>query len=87
MREDFVFLTEMLIQLQDGGNIPATVAVVRGAPDGDYRLVEHELESFHCKLVRPSNEVNRVVVREELGDICAEQEACATRGESPPRNV
>lgn len=61
------------------GGFDAPVAVIWRAPDGDNRLVEHELVALHGELVCTRNEVDRVVVREYLRDIRAEEEACAPR--------
>ena len=83
MLEHLVLLPEVLVELQHSSDVPAPVAVIRRAPDGDDRLVEHELEALHRELVRARDEVDRVVVRERLRDVGAEQEAGPARGEAP----
>ena len=50
------------------------VAIIRRTPDGDNELVKHEFVALHRQLMRPCNEVDGVLVRELLGDVCAEQE-------------
>ena len=83
MLEHLVLLPEVLVELQHSSDVPAPVAVIRRAPDGDDRLVEHELEALHRELVRARDEVDGVVVREDLRDVRAEEEACAARREAP----
>lgn len=65
----------------------APVAVIWRAPDGDNRLVEHELVALHRELVRARNEVDRVVVREYLRYIRAEEEARAARRQAPAGDI
>ena len=48
--EDLEVLVHMLIQLEDGRDVPAAVAVVGRGPDRDQLLVEHELEALHDEL-------------------------------------
>ena len=75
MLEHFVLLHQVLVQLQHRGDVATAVAVVRRAPDGDDGLVEHELEALHRELVGAGDKVDGVVVREDLRDVRAEEEA------------
>jgi len=77
----------VFVQNEDGGYVPAAIAVVGCAPDSDDRPVEHDLVPLHRELVRARDEVERVVVRECLGDVPAEEKACTARGEAPACDV
>lgn len=68
-----------------GNGVP--IAIIRRAPDGDDGAVEHDLVALHGELVRARDEVERVVVREGFGDVAAEEEAGAARGETPACDV
>ena len=50
----------MLIELQDGGNIATSVAVVRRGPHGDQRIAEHPLVSLHHQLMRTADQVQPI---------------------------
>ena len=65
----------------------APVAVIGRGPHGDDRVVEHELVALHRELVRARNEVDRVVVREYLRDVRAEEEACSARRQAPAGDI
>lgn len=70
---------------REGTDVP--IAIIRRAPDGDDGAVEHDLVALHGELVRARDEVERVVVREGFGDVAAEEEARAARGEAPACDV
>lgn len=63
------------------------VTIIRRTPNRHDRIIKHELVPFHRQLMRASDEVNGVAVRERLGDICAEQEPGTTRAQTPPVNI
>ena len=67
------------------GNAP--VAVVGRTPDGDDRLVEHELVALHRELVRTRDEIDSVPVREHLHDISAKEIAGPAWGEAPADDI
>mmetsp|Transcript_33163 Transcript_33163/g.105757 ORF Transcript_33163/g.105757 Transcript_33163/m.105757 type:complete len:344 (+) Transcript_33163:85-1116(+) len=85
--EDFEVLVEVLVQLEDGGDVAAAVAVVWRRPDGHQRVVEHVLVPLHHQLVRARDQVDRVG-RAELGDhVAAKEVARASRRQAPPVDV
>lgn len=85
--EYFVFLSEVFVELEDGGYVSATVTIIWSAPNGDDGFVEHEFVAFHCELVSACDEVDVVVVCEGFGDVGAEEEACAAWREAPALDV
>jgi hypothetical protein len=85
--KDLVLLREVLVELENGRDVPAAIAVVRRAPDGDERAVEHELVALHRELVRARDQRERVLVCEPPRDVRAEQEARAARREAPAGDV
>lgn len=87
MLEHLILLPEVLVQLEDGGDVAAAVAIVWRAPDGDDRVVEHKLEALHRELMRPRNEVDVVVVCKRLGDVRAEEESRAAWREAPAGDI
>lgn len=72
MIEYFVFLAEVLIELEYGSDVPTPVAVIWSTPYCYDCLVEHQLVAFHCELVSSGNEIYCVVVCEMLRDVGAE---------------
>lgn len=87
MLEHLVLLSQMLVQLKHRRDISTPVAIIRCAPYGDNRLVEHKLEALHRELMRTRDEVDGVVMSEDLGDVGAEQEARSPRREAPAGDV
>jgi len=87
MLEDLVLLSEMFVKFEYRSNISTSVAIVRRAPDGDDRALEHELVALHRELVCTRDEVDAVVARERLRDVSAEQEAGAPRRQAPALDV
>lgn len=79
------FAVERKNTRRGGTDVP--IAIIRRAPDGDDGAVEHDLVALHGELVRARDEVERVVVREGFGDVAAEEEAGAARGEAPACDV
>ena len=50
--EDLEVVLHVLVDLHDGGDVSASVAIVGGGPDGDkVGVVEPELESIHNQLM------------------------------------
>ena len=68
--EDFEVLVEVLVQLEDGGDVAAAVAVVGRGPHGHQRVVEHVLVALHDELVRARDELDGVR-RVELRTVAA----------------
>lgn len=80
---DTASMAQVLADLENGSDIAAAVAVVRGAPDGDDAAVEHFLPAFHDELVGAGDHGDVVAVVELAHDVVAEEEAGAARGEAP----
>lgn len=78
VRHSRVFVTRKKRKIAERKEDPP-VAVIGSAPHGHDCSVKHEFVSFHRELMGARNEVNRVVVRESLGDISTEQEPSAPR--------
>ena len=71
------------IDLQDGSDVAAAVAVVRGRPDRDEGVVEEELEALLDELVCAADEVDAVHVVELVDDLGAEEDAGTPRRDAP----
>jgi hypothetical protein len=50
-------------------------------------LVKHQFVALHGELVCSSDEVDGIIMRESLGDIRAEKEACSARGKTPTGDI
>jgi len=79
----FCFLKELcspihvFVELEDGGDVPASVAVVGCRPHGDQGLfLEHVLESFLHELMGAADEFQSVDLVELGGDLGSEQPTC-----------
>jgi hypothetical protein len=59
-------LLQVLVQLQDGRDIAASVAVVGRRPDGHQSVVEHGLVALHHKLMRSADQLDVVRLIELL---------------------
>ena len=55
--KDLEVLVQVFIQFKDGGDVAATVAVIRRGPDRDEGIVEHRLVTLHHQLMRAADEV------------------------------
>jgi len=77
-QENLELALEVLVDLQDRGDVTTSVAVVRGRPDRDQALTEPVLESVHDELMRTRDEFEVVDVVELVCDTRAKQPACAT---------
>lgn len=73
----------VLAQLQDRGNVPAAVAVVRRGPDSHDAAIEHLLVALHDELVGARDQGQVVFVVELPHDVAAKQEASAARAQAP----
>jgi len=73
--EDLELLIVVLVDLQDGRLVSASVAIVRRGPNGHQSLIEVELESLVDKLMRAANKLQSIHVAELLGDLGAEEPA------------
>jgi hypothetical protein len=63
------------------------IAIVGGTPNGYNRLIKHQFVAFHCELVCSSDEVDGIIMREGLGDVRSEKEACSARGKTPTGDI
>lgn len=72
--EDFVLLSQVLVQLQNRRDVATTIAVIRRGPDSHDLLPEHELVALHHELVGARNQIDIVVVTEGFDHVAAEQE-------------
>ena len=79
---------KLLIDVQDGSNVTASVAVVRSRPDGNEVLVfEPVLEAIHDKLMRSCDQGNVIDVIEFSCHFRAEQPTSTSWGHGPGLNV
>lgn len=67
---------QVLIELENGGDVAAAIAVVGRRPDCHKLLIEHPLEALHDELVRAADEVDIVRVVELAHNVGAEDIAC-----------
>lgn len=77
-QEDFVLTFEMRVDLEDGGHVVASVAVVRSRPDGDEALSEPISEAVHNKLMCAGDQLEIVDVIELVGNARAEEPSSTT---------
>ena len=86
--EDLEGGLEVLVDLHDGGDVAAAVAVVGRGPDGDDILLgEVVLEALHYELVGAGNKAEAIDVVELAGDLAAKQPAGATWRDLPGVDV
>lgn len=86
--ENVESLIKLLIDVQDGSNVTASVAVVRSRPDGNEVLVfEPVLEAIHDKLMCSGNQRDVIDVIEFSCHFRAEQPTSASWGHGPGLNV
>jgi len=79
---------KLLIDVQDGSNVTASVAVVRSRPDGNEVLVfEPVLEAIHDKLMRSCDQGNVIDVIEFSCHFRAEQPTSSSRRHGPGLDV
>lgn len=86
--EDVECSFQLIIHIQNGSHISASVAVVGGRPNGNQVLVsEPVLEAVHNKLMGPGDQGNVIDVVELGGDLGAKEPSGASWGHSPGFNV
>ena len=86
--EDLKVALQVLVDVEDGGDVTATVAVVGCGPNRhEVRVLEPVLEAVHDKLMSPSDELQVIDMVELSGDLGAEQPAGASRADSPSVDV
>lgn len=86
--ENVESLVELLVDVQDGSDVTASVAVVGGRPDCDEVLVlEPVLEAVHHQLMRSGNQSDIVDVIEFSGNFRAEQPSSSSWGHCPGFDV
>mmetsp|Transcript_2693 Transcript_2693/g.4548 ORF Transcript_2693/g.4548 Transcript_2693/m.4548 type:complete len:300 (-) Transcript_2693:74-973(-) len=86
--EDVERLVQLLVHVEDGGDVSASVAVVGRGPDGNQVLVsEPVLETVHDQLMGSGDQVDVVDVVEFLSDLRAKEPACASGGHGPGLDV
>ena len=86
-KEDLERAFKMLIDLQDGCQVVAAVAVVGGRPDRNQGLAEPVLEAIHHKLMGACHKLEVVDVIELMRHSRAEEPASAARRQRPRLNV
>lgn len=74
-KEDFELALEVLVDLEDGGDVTTSVAVVGRRPDRDQALAEPVLKAVHNELMRTCDELEVVNVIELVGHTRAKQPA------------
>ena len=78
---------QILIELEDGSNVAAAVAVVGCGPDGNERVIEHRLIAVHHKLVCSADQVYFVLTVEFLDNVATEQVAGTSGADGPANRV
>lgn len=81
--EDGEVFVERLVELENGGHVAASVAVVGRRPDGEHGLGEMPLVALHDELMRAAYEIDAVRVVELRDHVGAEQVAGAARAHAP----
>lgn len=82
--EDFELPVEILVELEDGGDVSTPITVVRSGPNSDEAFIrEHIVVSLHDKLVRSADELEVVHVVELTRDFLSEKPPCAPRADRP----
>ena len=77
-----------LADVEQGSNVAASIAVVRGRPNSHkVGVLEPVFESVHDKLMGTSNQVEVVDVVEFRCDLGSEKPSRASRGECPGVNL
>mmetsp|Transcript_36841 Transcript_36841/g.115857 ORF Transcript_36841/g.115857 Transcript_36841/m.115857 type:complete len:209 (-) Transcript_36841:585-1211(-) len=88
LSEELYLALHVLVEAQDGGDVPAAVAVVRGRPHRDEALVrEHVLEPLLYELVRTAYKLEPVDLIELRSDLGPEQPARPAGGDGPRLDV
>ena len=77
----------MLIELENGSNIAAAVAVVGGRPNRDQRVVKHLFVAFHDQLMGTADEGEAIGAVEFLNHVSAKEVPSTTRTQAPSVNV
>ena len=81
--EDLEVAVEVIVELEDGGDVAAAVAVVGCRPYRHKALGEHVLVSLLDELVGAADELESVECIELGGDLLAKEPAGASRGDGP----
>ena len=82
--EDLEVALQLIVDVQDGGDVTATVAVVGGRPDCyEVRVLEPVLEAIHDELMSASHKF-QVVDVVELGRHLGTEEPASTTGRDRP---
>jgi len=83
----YEIVLEVLVDLEDGGLVATTVAIVGCAEYGDGVSVVAPRETLHCQLMRARDEHQPIVVVELLGDVLPKRVPRATRRNAPSGSV
>lgn len=82
-----ICLVEFSVELQNGGDVSAPVAVVRCRPDRDELIIKKRFVSFHDELVCSGDQGQIVLMVKFFDDVSAEDVAGAPERESPSLDV
>ena len=86
--EDLKGALHLLADVEQGSHVAASVAVVRGRPDGhEVGVLEPIFESVHDELMGTSNQFDVVDVVELRGDLGSEEPPSTSRRECPGVNL
>lgn len=89
-------LIQMLVQLQNGGDVSAAVAVIRRGPYSHQAIRslatftldgEHSLISFHDQLMRTGNQIDMIRFVEFGDNVSTEEVTGTTRRKSPAIDI
>lgn len=81
--EDGETSIEIFVQLKNGSDIPAAIAIVRRGPNRQDRFVEVPFIAFHDQLMRSTNQINIIGLIELRNDITAKQITSTARTDTP----
>ena len=85
--KDLKVFIQVLIKLEDGGDVAAPIAVVGRRPDSHERVGEHVLVALHHELMRTGDELDGIRRVELLHHITTKEVARTARREAPSINI
>lgn len=85
--ESLVYFIDLLVKLQYGRDVSASLAVVGGRPNGDQSLLEHFLESLHDQLMGPNQSPQTILFHEFPENVWTEEKPGPSAGLLPTRRL
>jgi hypothetical protein len=86
--EDIKGFLKLVVDIQNGSNVTASVAVIRSGPNGNQILVSKPVfETIHYKLMCSGNQIYVINVIVFACHFRSEQPSCSSWGHSPCFNI